>query len=176
MSLCKLHTVKSARKPQGKCGKCGTAIEVGDGYRWWQGRYTGKRVRCMAGACTPRVWERETNSLRQEHMQAEDEVATLKNEVLDPQAATQALQDAIAMAESVRDQLQERLDGWAGTNLEYSQQYDSCTETVDALDTWLQTAEGVASALDQLSDDASSEDVADEIDALDDLPELDMGA
>lgn len=51
----RVTTVKSARKSQGTCGKCGARIKEGDTYRWWKFRYGGRRVRCAKPECTPRA-------------------------------------------------------------------------------------------------------------------------
>lgn len=51
----RVTTVKSARKPQGTCGKCGAKIKKGDTYRWWKFRYGGRYVRCVKPECAPRA-------------------------------------------------------------------------------------------------------------------------
>jgi hypothetical protein len=51
----RVTTVKSARKPQGECGKCGAKIKKGETYRWWKFRYGGRYVRCAKPDCAPRA-------------------------------------------------------------------------------------------------------------------------
>lgn len=45
-----------------KCGKCGDAIPVGSGYRWWANKLPGssfsqKSIRCMKSECYPKPWD-----------------------------------------------------------------------------------------------------------------------
>jgi len=50
----KVNRVEHARKPQGKCSKCGTDIISGAPYVWWKFRYGGRRVRCTKPECQPK--------------------------------------------------------------------------------------------------------------------------
>lgn len=50
----RVTSVKSARKSQGACGKCGDKIKKGHSYRWWKFRYGGRRVRCLKPECAPK--------------------------------------------------------------------------------------------------------------------------
>lgn len=145
MSLERLETVKSARKDQRPCGKCGQAISAGDAYRWWGGRFTGKKVRCMKPDCTPEDWEREGNPLMAEFMQAED----LAGKAMD---AALAARDAM---QSVYDQLRDRLDQWP-ENMQSTDAYAAVEASADAIGDWIDAAEEAASALE-------------------DTPELDLG-
>jgi hypothetical protein len=43
----RVRHVKKARKSHGKCGSCGTPINVGDPYKWAKPRYGSKKVRCV---------------------------------------------------------------------------------------------------------------------------------
>jgi methyl-accepting chemotaxis protein len=43
-----VHSVKKARKPQGRCGSCGKDIEVGQGYRYIAPRYGPKKKRHLS--------------------------------------------------------------------------------------------------------------------------------
>lgn len=186
MSMCKLNTVTSARKAQGKCQKCGTPIEVGDGYRWWQGRYTSKRVRCLKSACYPQSWERETNPLRAEHMQAEALVSEAQGIEDDPVTAAARLSEAVELVQGLVDQLNERVSSWQSTNLENSQQYQSCEASAQDLESWVGTIEPLISELEAFDtpegdwdDEAYDQWAADvelTMNQIDELPELDLGA
>lgn len=94
MAMCRLNKVEKARNDQGNCGKCGQPIKAGDSYRWWKGRYTGKRVRCSKPSCTPQLYELETNPLRAEAMQAEDAVSSCQG-AEDAGTAAEFLREAI---------------------------------------------------------------------------------
>jgi hypothetical protein len=157
MSMCKLNRVSKARKAQGKCGKCGTPIEQGDAYVWWQGRYTGKHVRCLKASCQPEAHERETNPIRAEGMQGEDAIAKAQSLTYDHMGAAEAVREAIGFAESIRDQLDERVSAWQDTNLANSYQAEACEMTKDAFDEWASEAESVADDLENLEQPAESD-------------------
>ena len=65
MSLAKVTEVKSARKDQGKCGRCGTALPAGSPYLWFTVgfRSSYKNVRCTEPKCFPSRSERESSKL-----------------------------------------------------------------------------------------------------------------
>lgn len=191
MSLCRVNTVQHARKPQGKCQKCGTAIEVGDPYRWWKGRYTGKYLRCMASACYPQAYERETNPLRADHMRADDLVSSARMLADQPAQALNELIEARDLVQGIVDELDNRLSGWAGTGLENGQQYEACDNSKAELEDWVNMVEGVLSDLEGVDnsvdadlDDDDRELREQEIEAevesylndVEELPELDLGA
>lgn len=205
MSMCKLHTVKNARKAPGKCQKCGTELDVGDGYRWWKGRYTPKYVRCLKPACMPSQADRETNPLRAEHIRLTDAVSTAQN-AEHAEDAVNALDEATEIAQGLIDSLDERLEGWQGTGLENAYQFEACTSTKEELERWLETVEEVKRELDAMSptapdesdypnlasdDEEVQQNAQDELDGdigiyaqelesarsgLEDAPELDLGA
>lgn len=191
MSMCKLHTVKSARKAQGKCRTCGTELGIGTGYRWWQGRYTAKHVVCLKASCTPAAYERETNPLRAEHMQAE-EAADLAMSAGSAADAILHLEEAQAGAENLTEQLQERLDGWSGTGLENGPQAEACENSRYELELWATEAENILQELRELDepDEGTFEDdseyemalldheseLAEIVNRIEALPELDLGA
>lgn len=180
MSMCRLNTVTRARKAQGKCGSCYTPIEPGDAYRWWRGRFGPKRVRCMSPRCTPAPWERETNPLRAEHMQAAAQVDRLTgygngDDIESVEEVADQLQSAIDTTSSVIDALQERVDGWQGTNLEYSYQAEACGMSLEELESWVSDAEGIVNDLSQLGE-GETEEAADILGQLQELPDLDLGA
>lgn len=208
MSMCKLNRVKAARKSPGECGRCHHVIEAGEPYRWWKGRFTGKRVRCAKSACTPQAWELETNGLKAEAMQGEDIVGQAKACNEDAESAASFLMDAIHVCESLCDQLQERLDNMSGTGLENTEQYSTLQDTLYEYEIWQDTAEQMAQELEALGaapsqddyqwtspeyvDDkdpermaqdafdeamqAYSDSVEEALAALEDWPELDLGA
>jgi hypothetical protein len=208
VSMCKLNRVKAARKSPGECGKCGETIEVGQPYRWWKGRFTGKRVRCAKYSCAPQAWELETNGLKAEAMQGEDMVNQAQACTEDAESAASFLRDAIGVCESVREQVQERIDNMSGTGLENTEQYSTLQDTLYNYETWQGMAEQVADELEALStapseddyhwsspeyvDDkdpeqsaqdafdeamqAYSDSIEEALAALEDWPELDLGA
>jgi hypothetical protein len=141
MSLCKPIPVKSARKSPGSCSVCHKTIEAGESYQHWQGRYTPRYV--AHSSCSVPTWMRETNPLRQEHYRAQDAHS----------AVVSAIEELREIVEGIVDSLDDRISGWEGTNLENGQQYQSCSDSRDELQTWI----------DQLPE-------------LDELPDLDLGA
>lgn len=65
MSIARVTTVKSARKDQGTCGKCGTPLPKGSAYRWYTVGFRShyKHRRCMAPTCTPLASELESSKV-----------------------------------------------------------------------------------------------------------------
>jgi hypothetical protein len=186
MGLCQVTEVRAAKKDQGKCGKCGQALPAGSSYRWWKGRFGPKHVRCVG--CKVEDWERETNPLRAEHMQADETLGLVERDVdvADPSGAAVHLRDAISATESIVDTLTERLDGWSGTGLENSEQYSATETTRDELQQWIDDAESAADELEGMEQPDSADDeeaweewekeIRDAYDALPEYPPLDLGA
>lgn len=137
MSVQKVHTVKAARKPPGKCGSCSRELGVGDGYLWWTMgfRSSHKYIRCLATACYPRQSERETSKaagilVAQENF--EDRLAGLES-VDDVEAAVQEVADAIG---EVRDEYREAADAWEYGNTALEEKADHYEAQQSELDGW----------------------------------------
>lgn len=203
--MCRLNRVTKARQAQGKCGRCGAAIEAGDAYRWWKGRYTRRNVRCMRSSCTPQPWELETNPLKAEAMQGEDAHANATSMTSDAASAASYLREAIDVATSVSEQLQERIDNKSGSGFEQSSEVDALSQSQYDFEEYVSEAETIADDLEQLDtppeesqfdaadyqsesdpaaaaedayEDAVAEyenDVQEALDRLPDWPELDLG-
>lgn len=139
----RLNIINKAQKGQGKCGKCGTEIKVGDAYVYWKFRYGGKRIRCNAPACRPRPSEMINSPfLSQAAALAEgleDAVAAFEN---DPDV--EALQGAVEEAASGFRELGEEAQGSFDNMPEGLQQGDTgqmleqraerCEEIADELE------------------------------------------
>jgi hypothetical protein len=178
MSICQLHEERKSRKAGKRCHKCGREIIPPEGYRWWQGRYTPKFIRCLRDECTPAVWEREINPTRSDHLHAAILVDQAQN-TDDPNTALSALNEAVDLVANVVETLTDRLAGWEGTGFEQSSLYDACTTSRDELEQWSSGADDWISSLDALIEDEGESDDMESLDDIladiEDLPDLDLG-
>lgn len=183
MATARLNTVKSARKPGMKCGVCQTPIEKGMPYVWWKFRFGGRYIRCMAHK--PQAWERESNSKRQDLMRASDALDNARSETTATDAIN-ALTEARDYAESAKDEFDNAVQSWTGTNLEYSENYQNFESAVSELEDFISDVEDAMSELESLDepDEAAFEDDPDGYDdaqaeyesdlqrILDDIPDV----
>lgn len=203
MSQCKLTKVARARISPGKCEKCHSPIGVGDPYRWWKGRYTPKHVRCMRAGCTPDAADLETNPLRADGIRFETAVSDAQGHDTEPAAAASSLRDALALAESIIDELDSRIGNMEGTNLEYTSTYETLESTREAFDDWRSGHEDIADELEAFAVEPEEDDflgkpeyindddarnnfgaaydewsgsLAEKLNEIEDAPELDLGA
>jgi hypothetical protein len=174
VSLCKLHTSPNPRK-HWVCDRCHQEIHPPNPYRWWQGRFTRKFIRCMDPACTPFPWELETNVTRSDHIRADIRAGQAREDT-DPALALAHLDEAIDLVDACKETLENRVEGWSKGGLANSQQYAICENTVHELDVWLDNAREVRDRLDTLVREEDADETLDDVmNDLDDLPELDMG-
>lgn len=115
--MARITTVKSARKPQGKCGKCGVEIEKGDGYRWAKPGFRTRRkmVRCMKTLCMFRPSEldqskKATILAAQENFEDNIDHCTTADEI------TEAVEEVATAVREVADEYREALDQWENGN------------------------------------------------------------
>lgn len=115
--MARITTVKAARKPQGKCGKCGVEIEKGDGYRWAKPgfRTRSKMIRCLKGQCSFRPSEldqskKATILAAQENFEDQIDNLTTADEI------TEAVEEVATAVREVADEYQEALDQWENGN------------------------------------------------------------
>jgi hypothetical protein len=144
--MARINRVKSARKPQGSCGRCGVAINPGDPYIHWSNRATRagrgwRRVRCTKQECFPR---------RSEYMTTSDKLGQLMDAQDDAEAAIDAaetvedleaaLEDAAGVAHDVGEQYEE-----SASNMEEhfpgSYQVDEIREKSEMAESWAATLE-----------------------------------
>ena len=93
----KVERIKKARKPQGRCGKCGTEIKRGDPYVTWAFRYGGKRVRCNAPSCYPQASDLTNSPYLSEGNRIAEEYGRISGE---PEEMVEAARTALADLEA----------------------------------------------------------------------------
>lgn len=159
------HRVKSARKPQGNCGKCGDAIPAGAPYIWWKFRYAGARKRCTKPACAPKPADLTQSEFYGSLLTIED---TLNDAVAlfqsdgDAESCAQTFRDAAeelrnlgAECEDKRSNMPDALqDSDTGSLLEErasecESKADELDEVADSLDTLHDAAETVADYIEE---------------------------
>lgn len=168
----------------GLCGKCHHPLRKGDPYLWWKGRYTPKYVRCTKPTCSPRPWELETNATKATAWEGEWNCSQA-SEAEDAATAAGFLREAITMAESVKEDLDERIGNKEGTALEQTSEYEALTGSREAFEGWLSDAESACDdleAVEEVSEEAVEDDQVSYEEALQgllgnipDWPELDLG-
>lgn len=137
MSIAKLHTVGKARKPQGKCRKCETEINPGDGYRYWMPyfRSSTKYVVCLKSECTPPYSELESGKAAtiyaaQESFEASIDGLSEKDEI---EAAVEEVANAV---EEVREEYQTAADAWEHGNEQLQEKADHYESQYDEIRDW----------------------------------------
>lgn len=141
----RVTTVAHARKPPGSCGKCGVDIPVGAPYRHWSFRYGGKRIRCMAPACSPRNSDLTQSKYAEVWAAVESAEDTIGawtgtdgapgdlDEVIEAlREAAEAGRDVASEYESAADAMEQN-GGSAG---------EESRERASALESWADTVEG----------------------------------
>ncbi len=161
----RVNRVKSARK-EWKCGRCGTAIEVGQPYMWAKTRYGPKMVRCPDHPFRPSelVSSDKLQRIFGAQEMAQDAVATFRVDMAadsDPETVNQALQDladeleqAGSEAEEVGEEYQESADNLS----EYfpgSEQVDEIEEKATNCEDYASSLADAGSTLRDLADQLS---------------------
>jgi len=144
----RVNTVQKARKAQGRCGRCGSEIGVGDGYRWIKFRHGGRRIRCLASECRFRA-----SDLTQSKM---SEVYAAQENAEDSIGGCGSIEDLKALAEEtagaireVSEQYQESADN-IHESFSESTTADECEEKAQELESW---ADEIENALDEFGDE-----------------------
>lgn len=156
----RVHVIKKARKPQGPCGKCETPIEPGDGYRYWEFRYGGKRKRCMNHACKPTRADLTQSGYLKQLYSIIDQAAEM--EYTSVEQFEEYRDELVQELEQLRDEVQESLDNMPEHLQDSSSSGELLNERLDAL-------EGAISELECI--DTDDEDVEDSEEHLQNLKE-----
>jgi hypothetical protein len=182
MSMAKLNTVKKSRK-EVKCEKCGVVLPPGSPYVSWKFRYGGTHYRCENHR--PAYWERESNSKRQDLIRAGDAFANAQS-ADSAEEASGYLLEARDYVEGVKDALQESVDAWMDTNLQFSYRYESYESAISEMEDWISNVEDAASELESWEPEAvdpadvdEDDDGVDEswreiVDNLDEIPDVEL--
>jgi hypothetical protein len=137
MSVQKIERVKSSRKDQGKCSKCGTELPVGTGYLYWypgfRSRY--KIVRCLKDECFPRPSERETSKAAT-ILAAQESFHDHIGELETPGEIEAAVQEVADAVTEVKDEYQEALDQWENGNEQLQEKVDAYETAGYEIDGW----------------------------------------
>jgi hypothetical protein len=154
----RINSVKKARKAQGKCGRCGKDIAVGDGYIWIKPRYGGKRVRCSDPKCRFRssdlTGSDKLSRVYSAQEEMEDFIADWDGDEGDVSALKDALEQAASDIREVGEEYQESADNIRDSFSE-SSTADECEEKAQELEGW---ADEIESAMDELADFEPDED------------------
>jgi len=118
VSVKRIYNVAKARKAQRPCSKCGTAINPGDGYLYWEPffRSNFKQVRCLKRECYPRPSERES-SLMSSVLAAQEAVEDALEDTSGAEDASffnDLAADVVSALEEVIDQYREADENFGG--------------------------------------------------------------
>lgn len=161
----RVTTVAKARKSPGECGKCGSKIKKGHGYRWWKFRYGGRRVRCMESACSPKPSDLTQSEFYGNLYGIQEDVDAAIEAFRAGGGASElagALNDAAERLRELGQECQDKFDnmpdglqqGDTGQLLE--QRVEGCEEKADELDSAASEAESIT---DESTDDEREEAV-----------------
>lgn len=140
--MARTHVVAKARKDQGNCRGCGTAIKAGDPYKWAHPRYRGKVKVCAKCQITPSM----TSSSKMVAVWDAQEAVSKADTVED---IAQALHDLAETAREVGGEYREAAEN--------QQQYFPDSEIAaeneqkaDDLESWADDVEGAADEVDNI--------------------------
>jgi hypothetical protein len=135
----RVNTVDRCRKSPGTCGRCGTKITEGMGYRWAKGRYTGKKVRCLNAACHFRPSDLTGSDKLSRLYSAREEVEdVLATDFDDADEVRSALETAAGEAREVGEEYAE-----ASSNLDGRLNAEELDEKAQQCENWADELEGV---------------------------------
>lgn len=155
----RVNTIQKCRKSPGPCGRCGKPINPGDPYRYWEFRFGGKHVRCLAPECSPRPRDLTQSDFWIEVYDIQDELQ-----------AANSPEDVQSVIDRIRDHASEQEDKL--TNMPEGLQQAPTGELLqgraDSLEEW---ASGLES-IDEPDEEAEDQDdelvrYLDEVKALD---------
>lgn len=182
--MARVNYVKSCRKDQGSCGKCGKELPAGSAYRWWKFRYGGRRVRCMDPACAPRRSDLTQSEIKGTIYDIQEELEEAISSA-SPEEMTNLLNEA---AERVRDEVcqdlfQDKIDAILDSFPSGNPTSEELEDRMYEMESWADELEDAASQIesgieDKLQElkDAVEEDELDQETELEeelDEPELD---
>jgi hypothetical protein len=156
----RINTVKKARKAQGRCTKCGKAINKGDAYRWIKPRYGSKR--CVCESCQFRASDlTSSDKLGRVYDAQEDAQSAVGDwDGQDVAELRQALEDAAEAIREVAQEYQESADNIMEHFPSGNQTSEECEERANELEGWADDIEGAD--LDDFDPEAEGEDETDD--------------
>lgn len=147
----RVTVVNKAQKAPGKCGCCGKEIKIGDGYRWWKFRYSGRFVRCLEPKCAPKSSELISNPFQSALAAIGENLGEAFGQArtqTDPTIAIAAVKDAAEELRNLGSEQQEKFD-----NMPYGLQQG---DTGQLLENRASECEDKASTIESYADDAES--------------------
>lgn len=174
--------VKSARKDQGHCYKCGTEIKRGDSYKWFANRigtYSQKKKFCSN--CIIRPSDQTTSDKLAQLYSAQELVEDALGVTFARDDIVSALEEAAAMARDVSDEYEQSADAIVDGFGHDTYQSDEIREKASACSEWADTLDSAATEIAGMEDpqaDASEFgiDDEDEIEAHRDELATDIGS
>lgn len=169
--------VNKCRQSPGKCGCCGTKIKVGDAYRWWKFRYSGKFVRCLLEKCAPKPSQLISNPFQSALAgisEGIDEAMGQARSAVDPTIVISAIRDAAEELRNLGSEQQEKFDnlpmgfqqGDTGQLLE--NRANECEDKASTIESAADTAESDWENRDDEAAEQGAQEICDEIcDTLD---------
>jgi len=136
----RVHRINKARKPQGNCPRCGTAITVGMPYLKWAFRYGGTHKRCVN--CPPKPSELTQSEILGAAYGISEQYDPHSCESIEDLREMQ--QEVVDEIEQIVDLIQEKLDniesGCGHTDLPVYEELESRREMYEE---WKQEVEDV---------------------------------
>jgi hypothetical protein len=165
--MARIHHVKSARKPQGNCSKCGKAIEVGDAYKWTAPRASKASRGWKKKACSTCSF-RTSDTMSSPHLgalaDAQEDFDTAVGQassVEDLQSAAETLAESIRQVGEGYTESADNMESGFGTSTYIS---DEIREKGDGCESWADEVESAASDLDEFDEDDARTKAEEEVD------------
>lgn len=159
--MARVNTVEKSLKSPGDCGKCGTTIAKGAGYRWTKPRYGGKRIRCLGSNCRFRSSDLTSSDKLSRAYQAgeniEDAIEAFREsrEVEDLKSAlTEAAEQLREVGQEYRDSADSMESGMNGNRMPMC---DELEEKADSLEEKADEIESAESSLPELEEEDPAE-------------------
>lgn len=149
----KVIRVKKCRKSPGKCGRCGTTIEKGQPYLYWEFAYSPKSIRCAAPACSPKPKDLTRSAFWGTVYGIQEEKWDADN--IDDMVSRK--EDVVGQLEELRDEQEEKKSNMPDS-LQDGATGEILQERYDALDGVINNLEGVDISWDEPEKEDDEED------------------
>ncbi len=153
----RVNNIEACRKSPGTCGKCSTKIEIGEPYRWWKFRRSGKFIRCAKPGCAPKG-----SDLTQSDFWKSIKLIQEGTEFNDADSLDSDKDNVVSELQNVADETQGKFDNMP-EGLQNGDTGQMLQERVDAVQSVIDTLESVDLSIDEGLNETEQEERVTEI-------------
>lgn len=155
----RVNHVKKCKKPQ-QCGKCNKTIEVGEPYRWIQAKFSAKRIRCDASACSFRQSELVSSEKLSRVYSAQEQLSDFVEswDGSDLQELKDACDECASELKEVAQEYEDSASSIRDAFQGGSSTADDCDEKAENLNTWAEEIESAGNDLEEFEGEEPGED------------------